>query len=350
MFEPIHELFCILPICYRPMTVMLVDDDPDFLKALSDQLSDKYPVVTFTDPDKAIRYFEEINAKLFEQWVESVLPDTTSLVQQARQEIYNPDRFKQILVSVVDYDMPNKNGFDVMNIMGRPITREMSSHSYILLTGKKLSDMDAKTKKKLKEKDFISKWDSDFVSQLQDRIHGKSTYTFQWMAYTPARQLTQDTTQRTNFLFDGNFLPILNDHIEKHHVCEIYLFDKQGSFLFLDKNGKLSWLFIRSDLGMSNTISLAQKYHAPTWVTDALRSKEKLLTLYEEKDFERIKTIDWEQYMLPATVFKDDNRYLEFFHLSPHSDYYYAFTDKFPNHGIDETKILSYQRYLDSLD
>lgn len=350
MFEPIHELFCVLPIYYRPMTVMLVDDDPDFLKALSDQLSDQYPVVTFTDPDKAILYFEQRNAELFEKWKQRGSSDLDDLVQHARQEIYNPDRFKQILVSVIDYDMPNKNGFDVMSTMGQPIMREMSSHSYILLTGKKLSDMDKKTKKKLTDNDFISKWDSDFLSQLLIRIHKKLTGTFQWMSYEPARQLTLDSTEKTNFLFDGNFLPILNDHIEKHHVCEIYIFDKQGSFLFLDKHGNLSWLFIRSDLGMSNTISLAQKYHAPKWVIDALWSKEKLLTLYEEKDFERIKTIDWEQYVLPATVFKDDNRYLEFFHLSPHSDYYYVFTDKFPNHGIDQAKIVSYKRYIDSLE
>lgn len=350
MFTPIHELFCVLPICYRPMTIMLVDDDPDFLSMLSEQLSDDYPVITFTDSSQAILYFEQKNEKIFEKLMGNNFSDLDELIQYTRQEIYNKDRFQQILVSVLDYDMPNKNGFDVINTMGEPIMREMESHSYILLTGKKWSDMDIKIKEKFKDNYFISKWDSDFLNQLRLRIHKNLTRTFQSMSYPIARRLTLDPLEKTNFLFDGNFLPVFNDYIENHHICEIYLFDKQGSFLFLDKNGKLSWLFIRSNFGLSRSIGLAHEYNAPKWVLDVLWSKEKLLSLYEKEDFERIKIIDWEQYLLPATVFKGDDAYLQFFNLKPHSDYYYAFTDKFPNHGIDETKIVSYQDYMDSLN
>lgn len=218
MFAPLNDSLCVLPICYRPMTVMLLDDDPDFLKQLSDQLSEKLPVVSFTEPDQAIEYFEHKNAGLFKEWSLSGQKNLTKLIQNARNEIYNSNRFKEIIVSVVDYDMPNKTGFDIMQTMGEPILSEMSFHSYILLTGKRFSDFDEKLTTLSVGKNFISKWDPNRVNQLLDSIREKSTHAFQWMSYSVARELSNDPTEKTNILFDGNFLTILNQHIQKHHI------------------------------------------------------------------------------------------------------------------------------------
>lgn len=41
----------------------------------------------------------------------------------------------------------------------------------------------------------------------------------------------------------------------------------------------------------------------------------------------------------------DEGKELEIFEHRP-SDYYYAFTDIFPEHGIDKDKILSYDAFL----
>ena len=351
MFTPINDSFCVLPVFYRPTTVMLVDDDPDFLKQLSNQLSDQLPVITFTDPDKAIQYFENHNVGLFEKWLRRTSKDMATFIQDSRQEIYNPNRFKEIIVSVLDYDMPGKkSGFDVMNTMGEAIFGEMSFHSYILLTGKRFSEFDEKLAAMTVGKNFVSKWDPNRVNQLLDCIAEKSARAFQWISYPVARELSREPTEKTNFLFDGHVLPILNKLIQEHHICELYLFDKQGSYLLLDEHANLSWFFVRSDLGMVNSIELAKQYHAPSWVIDAIQSKEKLLSLYEKEDFDRLTTIDWENYLLPATVFKGDPRYMKAFNLEPHSDYYYAFTHEFAEHGIDQKRIVSYRSYLDTMD
>lgn len=340
---------CIFPICYHPMTIMLVDDDPDFLKQLSNQLSDQLPVITFTDPDKATYYFEHQNAFLFKKWM-SHRSDNTTLIQDTRKEIYNPNRFKEIVVSIIDYDMPNKTGFDIINTMGKQILHALSFHSYILLTGKSFSDFNKDLADSQLGKNFVSKRDPNRVNQLLDCIDKNTSRSFQWMGYDGARELSREQDEQTNFLFDGNFLPIFNDHIQKNNICELYLFDKQGSYLFLDENANLSWFFVRNNQGMANSIELAKQYHAPTWVIDAIQSKEKLLSLYEKEDFERIKTINWENYLLPATVFSGDDKFVTFFKMNPHSDYYYAFTDNFVGHDIDQKKILSYRSYLNSLD
>lgn len=101
---------------------------------------------------------------------------------------------------------------------------------------------------------------------------------------------------------------------------------------------------------MVNSIQLAKQYHAPTWVIDAIQSKEKLLSLYEKEDFEHLKTIDWESYLLPTTVFKSDDRDMKVFNLGSNHNYYYAFADEFTGYPIDKKKILSYRSYLNSLD
>jgi CheY-like chemotaxis protein len=350
MFAPLSDLFCILPVCFHPMTVMLVDDDSDFLNQLSHQLSEHLPVISFSDPDKAIHYFEHQNSEFLKKWSLLKSKNTTNLIQDLRYEMYNENRFKNIMVSVVDYEMPNKTGFDVMKIMGESILGEMSFHSYILLTGKRFSDLDKALATTPTGKNFISKWDPNRVNQLMDSISEKSERTFQLMSYTAARQLSFDPAEKSNILFDGNILPLLNNHIQKHHICELYLFDKQGSYICLDENANLSWFFVRNDLGMQNSIQLAKQYHAPTWVIDAIQSKEMLLSLYEKEDFERIQTLDWKNYMLPAIVFNGDDRYMKFFNLEPHSNYYYAFTQDWANHSIDQKKILSYRSYLNRLD
>ncbi|MDP3705671.1 MAG: hypothetical protein Q8R24_07135 [Legionellaceae bacterium] len=350
MFSLLNESVCALPVCYRPMTVMLVDDDPDFLKQLSHQLSEQLPVITFTDPDKAIQYFEHQNVGLFKKWLSGKSINTTKLIHDTRKDIYNVNRFKDIIVSVLDYDMPNKTGFEVMKMMGEPILGEMSFHSYVLLTGKRFSEFDRKLTTMSEGKNFISKWDPNRVDQLLNCIDEKSAHAFQLMSYAVARELSKDPTEKTSFLFDGNFQPVLNNHIQKHNIRELYLYDKQGSYLFLDENANLSWFFVRSDLGMINSIQLAKQYHAPKWVIDAIQSKEQLLSLYEKEDFECLKTIEWKNYLLPTTVFKSDDRFMKFFNLEPHSNYYYAFTDSFVGHDIDQKKILSYRNYLNTLD
>lgn len=350
MFAPINEKerLCVLPICFRPTTIMLVDDDADFLKEMAHQLSEQYPTITFTDPDKAIQYFEKNNAGLLKKWQTN--QPNNQLIQNTRMEIYNNNRFNDILVSVIDYEMPNKNGYDIMINMGKPILNEMSLHSYVLLTGKRFSDFNEQLTTLSIGKNFISKWDPNRVNQLLTCISEKLASTFQWMSYSVARKLSMESTEKNTFLFDGNFLPILNRHIEERHICELYLFDQQGSYLFLDEHANMSWLFIRNDLGMVNSIQLAKQYHAPNWVIDAIQSKEQLLSLYEKEDFEHLKTISWEDYLLPTMVFKSDDTYMKTFNLKSNDHYYYAFSDKFEGYPIDKNRILSYRSYLNSLD
>ncbi len=79
---------------------------------------------------------------------------------------------------------------------------------------------------------------------------------------------------------------------------------------------------------------------------DAIQGKEVILSLYEPEDVDNKKDIAWDQYLLPATVWTADNAYTEFLGLQSGMKYFYAFTTQFPDHGLDMSKVLSYQDYL----
>lgn len=86
---------------------------------------------------------------------------------------------------------------------------------------------------------------------------------------------------------------------------------------------------------------------APASVIKALEAKKLILSLYEEEDFERRQKIDWDAYLKKPEIFEDkDKKHEVFQHIS--SDYYYVFTQDFPEHGMKVENIVSYEAFLKS--
>ena len=261
----------------------------------------------------------------------------------------HPDRFKEISINVTDYDMPHTTGIELIKTM--EFQPEIAQYSHIILTGKISDEFKEKIALLGSNGEYIGKDDPNYINKLLTLIEKRLTKIFQWYSYSPARLLSKNDSEKSSFLFDGNFAPVFNSHLKEHNICEFYLFDKQGSYLFLDDEANLSWFFVRNETGIENTIKLASRYGAPQTIIDALKTKDVILSLYEKEDFEQRKTIDWDKYLIPATVFESNDKYLSFFSDLIHENdmnpkYYYAFTDTFPNHGIDKNKILSYQTFL----
>lgn len=358
MFISLGGSFFIMPICYHPTTVLAIDDDKVFLKIFSTEMSDKLPLLCFDKPEEAIKYMK--NEHHYLPFTSRCLIETEDGITlnfvTIRNEIYNADRFKEICIIMTDYDMPHITGIELVKTMKLP--PEISQYSHIILTGKISSEFKEKLAKLGSKIEYIGKNDPQYITKLLALIKKREDSIFQWMSYVSARILSNNIKEKTSFLFDGNFAEIFNSYIKEHNICECYLIDKQGSYLFLDGQANLSWLFIRNETGIENTIQLAKKYGAPTSVVDALKTKTVILSLYEKEDFERRKIIDWDKYLLPATIFESDDEYLRFFpNLIPtsnhgktiHPKYYYIFVNDFPEHGIDKSKILSYQAYLQNV-
>lgn len=340
--------FCSSPLCnipgvFYPTTILSVDDDQVAIDAVVAALAGHYKTIPFLDPNKALDFLTDKTGKFFRGRAISNKIDQGIL--GFRQEPYNDKRFDDVLIAIIDYDMPDKSGFDVWQNVGLNDYYHSHDHSYILFTAKKYSDFQEELANEAVGKNFISKFDPNHPKYLLEAINNLTTGMFQRVSHGIANILNQDDSEKTSFLNDGNFLSILNPYIHEHNICEGYLFDKQGSLMFLDEKANLSWLFVRNEQGVKNSIERARTFGAPESVIESLRSKEMILSLYEKEDFESRDHIDWDKYLLKAHVFKDEGKKLEVFeHRS--SDYYYAFTDNFPEHGINKDKILSYDDFL----
>ncbi len=336
---------CNIPAFFYPTTVLMVDDDVGFLKAISLELIDTYKTVTFSDSNDAVAFLTRHNGAFFRGRL--LTEHLENGILAFRNEPYNTKRFDDVLVSVIDYDMPHKSGFDVMQYVGLSDYYKSHDHSYILLTAKKYDEFDNELSKGRISKNFISKFNENHVKDLLGSINQQAMDMFQGVCHSLATSLTKNHNEKSSFLNDGNFLPILNQYLQDHSICEGYLFDKQGSLMLLDNEANLYWLFVRNESGVANSITRAQEFGAPQSIIEALESKKFILSLYEKSDFESMAHIDWDKYLLKANVFKDEDKKLEVFNHCP-SDYYYAFTQNFPKHDIDKSKILSYSDFLKS--
>ena len=275
-------------------------------------------------------------------------------MRETRQEPYNKERFKEIILVSTDYDMPGKNGIEFIKAVAFPgITLE---HVIIILTGKISDEFKEKLNTLSLPAEYIGKNDPERIQKLDQLVNEKTSRVFQECSYKALTILSQDSKEEAVFAYDKQFGEIFTACLKEHNICEMYLFDRQGSYLLLDENADLSWFIIRSEKGMENSLEKAIEHGAPQSVIEALKTRQFVLSLYEDDDFLKFKgkEIDWSRYLHPASVFESpikDQKVLEIKTSDNHSStkpkkIYYAFITDFPESGIDKSKILSYKEFL----
>lgn len=332
-----------IPFVFYPTTIFLVDDDKNFLQMISLQLRAKFSIHCFSDASLAI---ETIKAErdnfnngdyLKEHFNGNVLIP--------RKEVLNPDRFKRHIISVFDNDMPNMTGAEGIKNAGFKGCETNKLEFYILFTATRAADLkEMKENHELMSQCEISKFDKDCIEKLENQIKAYHQEAFRYLGYDIGATLAIGSG-RTSLFSVTEFLPIWNTFFTKHSICEGYLFDSQGSMMFLDTKGNLSWFIVRNEHGIEHGVEKAARYGAPQKIIEALKTKEYILSLHEDDDFKNKQDIQWDRYLLKASVLKDEALDSTTVHHRP-GTYYYAFTGDFPEHGIATDKILSYETFL----
>ncbi len=275
-------------------------------------------------------------------------------LRETRQEPCNRNRFGEIILVSTDYDMPGKNGIEFIKAAAFPgVTLE---HIVIILTGKISGEFKQKLNTLSLPTEYIGKHDPERIQKLLKLVDEKTSRIFQECSYKALTVLSQDSKEDACFTYDKEFGKIFTAYLKENNICEIYLFDRQGSYLFLDDNANLSWFIIRSEKGMENSIQKAIEHGAPQSVIETLKTKQCVLSLYEEDDFSKFRgeEIDWSKYLHPASVFESTINNKEVLDIKTNDNnscsepkkFYYAFIKDFPESGIDKTKIVSYKKFL----
>ena len=133
------------------------NDDKQFLDKVVSVLSRHYKTIALNDPKEAVDFLTQKEGRSFfrgQKLSKKLHEDILSL----RLEAEDKGRFDDILISVIDYDMPNTSGFDVMKQVGLSDYYRKNEHLYILLTAKRASEFDKELAEDVVGREYISKF------------------------------------------------------------------------------------------------------------------------------------------------------------------------------------------------
>jgi len=328
--------------CFFPTTVLFVDDNQHFLNSLSIKLDDKKIVPKlYSDPLKALQFLEEdYEPSPFTE--RCILHPQNQLdghrfididVNAIRYEMYNPLRFNEISVVVVDYAMPGLSGMDLCLLV-----RERDPRLKILmLTGEADENIAVQAFNEGSIDKFIHKGTENFAARLNAAI-----YDLQQDYFNDLSEIIMSSVARnvkfppTAWLNDPIFWQFFHKICQENHIVEYYLTDTNGSFLLLDADANPSWFAVKSEDNMRADYEMAlcsQIPFLPDMLSD-MQSFKKLLYVYEgDSCNDPFLARNW---LHPAEILQGQK-----------TCYYYALINNSKVYDIKVQEILPYHAFLD---
>ncbi|MCW5589360.1 MAG: response regulator [Legionellales bacterium] len=328
-----------IPACYYPTTVIFVDDSQDFLMNFSLQLDPGLAYQLYTAPDSALdtinsQHRELLDQKCFSHNSEVTgNPSTTHTIKvdisSIHREVYDPHRFNEISVVVVDFAMPDINGLEFCKkLMDKPVKK-------ILLTGQADAQtaIDAFNAGIIDH--FILKSDPHVIEKVNSAICELQQRYFQEKSDFMVKALAIDSP---NFLQDPIFYTFFTELCRQHDLVEYYLTENTGTFLLLSANADAKWLIVCLEQDLKMYIELGEDLNASRSVIERLIKREAIPHFWHVDRYYQVDPIEWESYLYPCK------------RLSGREEYYYTLIDNPSISRLDTDGILSYNNYLEHLD
>ncbi|MGQ3890291.1 response regulator [Legionella sp. CNM-1927-20] len=324
----------LIPTCYFPSTALFIDDSRDFLLNFVLQLDEWLAYRVFDSPFDALDYIHKkhndlatIKRRCINRFTElSKCTLSQKLNTLIHSEIYNPKRFNEISVVVVDYEMSDMNGIQFCQaIKHTPIKK-------ILLTGKADEQSAIDAFKAGLIDGYIYKSDPNIADLITYRIKHLQWQYFQDMSKSIYQELTLEAPP---CLQDAGFINFFKKLCQEKEIVEFYLADDTGSFLLLDQDAQISFLIVKSEADRMFYLEVARNYGASEALIKALSKGEMIpyRTLPKDKQNQ-----DWLTSLLPANQLISDNRY------------WYSYSKESLLLDIRKEQLLSYHQHLEEID
>ena len=214
---------------YYPTTAVLIDDDTDFLDSLKLAVAPHFHALSFSSPEvaelfitKNNRDYKNLNHHLYIDY------ETLSEIRvqidlpTIHKNIFNPDRFKQAILAIIDFDMPTINGLEI----ARQI-RAKSATKIIMLTGEadQATAVNAFNHQEIDR--FIIKNSAGYLNQLTEYF-----FQLQHTWFVERSQSLIDAIAGNQHPFkDSDFIELFNQIRINYQIVEYYLIDESGTFL-----------------------------------------------------------------------------------------------------------------------
>jgi CheY-like chemotaxis protein len=324
--------------CSFPTTVVLVDDDAKYLTAITAKLDPSRAVYKpYSSPALALKALKDYQANCFTQ---QCLPDAGTSefdhldlemkIRTLHEQIYNPKRFDEISVLVVDYAMPGMTGIELCEqLANKPFKK-------LLLTGQADEKIVIQAFNNGIIQKYIRKDSLAFYEELNQAIHELQRDYFAELSEVVINSIIRDPEFASTCIDDPAFIDLADKICQSQNIVEFHLTDTQGSFLLLDKDGVPSWLVVADEPQMQMYYELSQEISTPPDVLEVLKNKQMVPYFQSESDFST-SPLDWKKYLHPAQVLQGKEKY------------YYAHVEKSDAYQIERDKLASYETYLESL-
>jgi CheY-like chemotaxis protein len=324
--------------CYYPTTVMLVDDNINYINSLKLELLNTADIIIkpFNNPEHALDFFiSDYKPTIFtERCLTHPEEDQTDHrvidvdMRAIREEIYNPNRFDQISVIIVDYAMPGINGLEFCRKTRNKYVKK------VMLTGEADEHIAIKAFNEGIIDKFIRKNDPSFKATITKAIKELQLRFFQDISEIIVSTLTNDRTRPAVCLDDPVFIDFFQSTCKQLQAREYYLTDSFGSFMFLGFDGTPSWLAIKNAEEMLAWSEIARYAGAQKSIYEPQKQYEKVLYLHLKEDHKNHPST-WTNYLHPAQQ------------LHGREIYYYSLIQNSNAYDIQPQKVLSFKDYLD---
>ena len=296
------------PVChlfYYPTQVILVDDDPDFLDAVSLILPRDLSYRLFQSARQALTHINsaqqhaELIRRVYSSYKTGPFDSDTLThieINELYKEIYNAQRFNTPSIVIVDYSMPSMNGLEFCANLTNPNIKR------ILLTGQADTELAVQAFNAGLIDQFISKKDHDLEQKLKNSIT-----TLQQHYFSKSFKLITDpviANSQSRFISNPDFISYFNALRSRHKFIEYYLIDEPYSgFALLTPKGELAILLILPQPNLEEHIRQCTVVGAPPQLLEALRKGDLVPLFNVSDDNEHLKlllTKDWKKYYATA--------------------------------------------------
>ncbi len=325
---------------FFPTTVVFVDDNTSFLKGLALQLPEDLAYQMFGNAEDALthinrpgppplyqRCFSHYRAAGVDTGSEQLIHLDISLIER---EVSNADRFREIAVVVVDYDMPGLDGLTFCKRIENPHIRK------VLFTGVADEKVAIEAFNAGVIDRFIIKNDPNAVSRVVDSLQSLQNAYFRGISEMLRRSLLLNAPA---FLSDGAFEAFFNHLRRDHRFVEYYLVARPGGFLLLTDHGVLYRLVVLDDREVAAQARFAATHGAPAQVIEDLEQRHRIGYFYESiEEYFDAAEYEWDEYLFPCQRLAG-------------SDVWFWSLIESPPVDIDfDDETSHYQAYLERLD
>ncbi len=298
----------VLPFIF-PTTTLLVDDNEQYLDSLPLMLDPTLRLRTYDSPRRALAELGSHGIRAVPgggwlyQWKErqSQTRELVALdVDSIHRMMYDPERFAEVSVVVVDLTMPEMDGIAFCKALANP------NLGKILLTGT-ADDATAIEAFNAGIIDrFIRKSDPHATEKLEDAIRSLQRRYFERAGALVAETLALG---QIRFLRDKAFQQALRDLIGDFQPVECYLHVNPTGLVLLDDHGHGRFVLVQTDEDIKAHLEIATDLGAPPAVLEALKEGDRLPWFGEGDGFYREGIADPEASLHPALTVRGGDWY-----------------------------------------